>query len=76
MTDLQEGHKMLEHASKLGPKRGMAYLNTRFAEGKTSVSGFLLALRSYTDPTTGEIKGDAPVAVRLLAEEARRLLLR
>jgi len=76
MTELQEGHDTLEHAAKLGPKAGMTYLAGRFQSGKSSVSGFLRAVRSYTNPTTGELRGDTPQAIRLLAEEARRGLLK
>ena len=76
MTDLQEGHEILEHAAKLGPEVGMAYLAGRFESGTTSVTGFLKAVRSYTDPNTGELKGDTPRDIRLLAEAARESLIR
>ena len=55
MNDLEEGHEILKHAARLGPKVGMAYLSGRFASGTTSVSGFLKAVRSYTNPDTGEL---------------------
>jgi hypothetical protein len=76
MNDLEEGHEILKHAARLGPKVGMAYLSGRFASGTTSVSGFLKAVRSYTNPDTGELRGDTPQDIRLLAEAARESLIR
>lgn len=75
MNDLQEGHEILKHAASLGPEVGMAYLSGRFQSGTTSISGFLKAMRTYCDPNSGELRGDAPKDIRLLAEEARKGLL-